>query len=369
MLQNKQHRIKVLVAPLDWGLGHTTRCIPIIYELLSLGIEITVAGNTIQQTLLKKEFANLKYIELDGYNILYSTNKKNFAWKILQQSPGIIKAIKNEHEWLNELIENRHFDAVISDNRFGLYHEKIPCIFITHQLLIKNKFGNIAEKILQNFNYKYINQFSECWIPDYEQQPNLGNALSHPAKMPKIISKYLGALTRIQPMSIPTKKDHLLIILSGPEPQRGLFEKMLLQQIPSYKGSVTIVRGLPASTEKLHTLPHITIHNHLSGEVLNREICKAAYIVCRSGYSSVMDLINTNAIPVLVPTPGQPEQEYLAESLSKAKFCITAKQNQFSLTELLSTAQTFNRNNEYRLQENNLKKIIQGFVLKYLIKK
>src|SRR5579875_834908 len=151
----------ILVAPLDWGLGHATRCIPVIKCLLQQNCNVFLAGESKTKTLLEKEFPQLKFLDLKGYRISYSSNKWTLPFAIASQIPKIISAIKEEQEWLKNATQKYAFDAVISDNRYGLHLPNIPCIFITHQLKIKTSFGQIVEDYLQQLNYNYINQFIE----------------------------------------------------------------------------------------------------------------------------------------------------------------------------------------------------------------
>lgn len=338
---------KILIAPLDWGLGHTTRCIPIIYHLLNGGAEVLLAGNEIQQAVLQKEFPACTFLPLHGYQVSYSKSPKTLAWKILKQAPSIMTAIKAENKWLNKIIQQHKIDAVISDNRFGLYSDKVPCIFLTHQLYIKSNMGPVTEWLIQKTNYRYINRFSACWVPDFESSPNLAGQLSHPKKKPMQQLHYIGPLTRMQPKSVAQQPGHVLIILSGPEPQRSMFEQTIFQQLQNFTGSATIVRGLPANKNCPPSTSGITMYNHLAKDDLNKEMCRAEYIIGRTGYSTVMDLTAFKLKAILVPTPGQPEQEYLGEYLSAQKFCITASQQDFNLQQLLLKATTFQFKNPF----------------------
>ena len=185
---------KLLVAPLDWGLGHATRCVPVISDLLNNDCEVWLAGEGKQEKLLREEFPSLSFLPLKGYRIKYAKN--GLTGKILLQIPSILRSIKEENKWLKEQVNKFGFEAVVSDNRYGLYHEKIFSVFITHQLCIKSSLGKWSEKILQQWNYKFINRFHECWVPDEKGENNLAGELSHPVKMPLIPTKYIGALSR-----------------------------------------------------------------------------------------------------------------------------------------------------------------------------
>ena len=181
MLNNK----KILIAPLDWGLGHATRCLVIIQCLQFLGCNITVAASGKTKNLLQKELENVDFLDLPGYDIAYSKNKRTLALKILIQIPKIFKIISFENNWIEEAINKYQYDAVISDNRYGLYSKNVVSIFITHQLQVQANFSWL-EKLVQRINYRYINRFTECWIPDFKEKLNIAGKLSHPQKLPAV---------------------------------------------------------------------------------------------------------------------------------------------------------------------------------------
>ena len=345
---------KLLVAPLDWGLGHATRCVPVIRDLLNSHCEVWLAGEGAQEKLLREEFPSLPFLPLKGYRIKYA--KTGFTGKILLQVPSILRSIKEENKWLKEQATNYGFEAVVSDNRYGLYHEKIFSVFITHQLFIKSSLGKWSEKILQQWNYKFINRFNECWIPDEQGENNLAGELSHPVKLPLIPTKYIGPLSRFarQPADsfadqkiINEIKDHLLIILSGPEPQRTILENKVVDEIANYPATATIVRGLPGEKDIIPSTNTIHFYNHLSSEELNSEAMKAEFIISRSGYSTIMDIAALQKKSILIPTPGQTEQEYLANHLMKKQFAFCVDQDSFSLLKDIEEARNF----EYHLYD------------------
>ncbi|MBS1597139.1 MAG: glycosyl transferase family 28 [Bacteroidetes bacterium] len=334
-------RLKVLVAPLDWGLGHTTRCIPVIKALISDGNEVSVAVSGAQKKLLEAEFSALQFIHLPGYEVEYGSKRTGFGLKIITQIPKILIAIKRERNWLRKYLDTHKPDLLISDNRFGLSSKKIFCVFITHQLHIETGFGNFFSRILTSMNYRFINRFNICWIPDFENKNSLAGLLSHPIKLPVIPIRYIGALTRFAACKSTVINDSLMVIISGPEPLRTFFEKKLFDQLKKYAGKIIVVRGLPGN----HDLPampsNITIYNHLESESLNKAICESEYIICRSGYSSIMDLISLRKKCIMIPTPGQPEQEYLARYLSAKKMILTVKEEDFHLEKCIESAKNF----------------------------
>lgn len=332
---------RVLIAPLDWGLGHATRCIPVISALIKQHCTVIVAAEGQVKFLLQKEFPGLQFIELKGYRVHYSRSKFWMPVKLLFQLPAIFYRIYAENRWLKKILNEHNIDAVISDNRMGLHHKKIPSVYITHQLTIKTG-SKFTERIAQKIHYHYIKKFSACWVPDNEGKVNLAGALSHPDVLPKSPVSYLGPLSRFERTTAANKYD-LCIILSGPEPQRTVFEKIILSDIGNVQKKIFLVRGLPQETQDLKlNNAAIEIKNHLPAKELSIIIQQSDMIISRCGYSTVMDLVKLQKKAILVPTPGQTEQEYLAGYLSEQKLFYTEAQEKFSLQSALKNAAAFN---------------------------
>ena len=339
----------MLIAPLDWGLGHATRCIPIIKELIQQGARVIIAASGLQKNLLIEEFPFLEFIEIPGYEIRY---KRGFLlkWTLLMRIPAILKKIKKENKWLEEILKDRKIDAVISDNRYGLYHKSLYCVFITHQLNIESGWGSqefargwplavgrwVDDKILR-WNYRLIRKFSVCWVPDIPGSPSLAGKLSHPAYLPPIPVKYIGIQSRFKKEEKKIIHNSLLILISGPEPQRTEFENIFLVQLAGIVHQAVLVRGLPGS---LDSTPYIReglkIYNHLSAGELNELLNSSEYIVARSGYSTIMDLVNKKRNAILVPTPGQTEQEYLGRHMHERKWMFSVPQRKFNIENVLN---------------------------------
>ncbi|GEM_PF-18592 len=339
-LPAKAGKLRVLIAPLDWGLGHTTRCIPLAHCFIKAGVTVVFAGNQQQKIVLEQEFPDCQFLHLDGYNIQYSKTAGGLVWKLASQLRPIKKRITAEHQWLLQQTKEQSFDAIISDNRFGLWHPSIPSIFITHQLTIKTPFGWV-QKLVQKINYGFINRFSACWVPDMPEATNLAGVLSHPKNLPAIPVSYVGVLSRLQNLVLDKKAKHLFISLSGPEPQRSLLETKILQQLKDYKGTATVVRGLPAATDLPQVPSNVQIHNHLNTAAYNTEMCSADMVISRTGYSTVMDIVAAQQKSILIPTPGQTEQEYLAKYLTENKLALCYTQNEFDLIAALDAAAIF----------------------------
>ncbi|MDD2793355.1 MAG: glycosyltransferase [Sediminibacterium sp.] len=337
MISYRKH--KVLVAPLDWGLGHATRCIPIIQALLSQEHEVVIGAEKGQAALLQQEFPQLKIIPLSGYRVRYSRSKALFAMKLLTQLPGIYAAIRQEHQWLKKIIEAEKITCVVSDNRYGLYHTSIPCFLITHQLTIKAPFP-WAEHILRSINYRFINRFNACWVPDMAPAPGIAGVLSHPPLMPSVPVQYINLLSRFTKEHLPEKYD-LCVLLSGPEPQRSLLEEKILSQLNGVEARILLVRGRPEEATLPVVPEQVTVVNHLPGKALGTAIQESALVISRSGYTTVMELLSLEKKMILIPTPGQTEQEYLSVCLSKAGLAKEFKQSGFELADALEQAQAF----------------------------
>lgn len=327
-----------LVAPLDWGLGHTTRCIPVIRQLQQYGFKVIVAAEGAQATILTQEFPDITIISLAGYRIQYTQHKRWLALKILQQVPKIMHTIRQEHNWLQKIVVKHNIQLIISDNRFGLWHPTVTSVFLTHQLAIQAPLGWLR-KLLQLVNYKHINHFHHCWIPDMESsEANIAGKLSHPAQLPSTPVQYIGPLSRFSDSTPSTAPFHYkwLFILSGPEPQRSLLEAKLLTVAAKLNAAVYILRARPGAVDLPEVPSNCTIVNHLASSEIEQLFYKSEFIVTRSGYTTVMELLSLRKKAVLIPTPGQTEQEYLANRLAQQHWCYSCLQHEDLLWHLLN---------------------------------
>jgi uncharacterized protein (TIGR00661 family) len=319
----------ILVTPLNWGLGHATRCIPIIKALQDNNHIPIIASDGIALDLLKKEFPYLKFLELPSYEIEYAKNGKYFKWKLLKNCPRMIEAILEEKKMVKKWIKKYDIDGIISDNRLGIYSKKVPSVFITHQLNVMT--GNttwLTSLLHQNI----IKKYTECWVPDTIDTPNLAGELSH-IKNPDLNIKYIGPLSRMQPKNLETKYD-LMIILSGPEPQRGLLEEKLKKEITLYNGNVLFIKGIIEKEQKKEQIDNVTFYNFMHSRQLEQALNESDTIICRSGYTSIMDLSKLNKKAFFIPTPGQYEQEYLAKKFKKEGLVPYTEQDLFTIKNL-----------------------------------
>lgn len=333
---------KILIAPLDWGLGHTTRCVPLIRHLQEAGHIVTVAGNDTQLMYMESTFPSINTIDLEGYNISYSRSGKGFFWSVLSQVPHILRAVRHEHNWLQRIQREYRFDGILSDNRYGLYHRKVPSVIMTHQLQVRTGIGKSSDRVFQALHYRMLERFRECWVVDVPGSPNLGGMLSHPRRQPAN-SSYIGLLSQLTPLSTDAQavEPHLLILLSGPEPQRTILSEILWRQASDYKGKIVFVEGSDEAPHPDLIPSHISYYRRITRDALQPLMTNANMVVCRSGYSTLMDITLLGKKAILIPTPGQTEQEYLGSYLHRIGIQYSAKQEGFSLAHAIRDADAF----------------------------
>lgn len=332
----------VLVTPLPWGIGHATRLFPILTLLNNRNFTVIVAGDENCKSLVQNSFPNIQVLSAPEYNIRYPKTGRYMAVKILSQLPKIFRVILQEKKWLKKAVSRYQPDLIISDNRPGMYHKSIPSIYITHQIQIKAGFL-ITEWLLRKIHQHSIGKFHQCWIPDFpDEQRSLAGALSRPG-INRRGFVYTGPLSRFE-LPVPESKSEfdLLIILSGPEPQRSVLEEALVTEVAASSLKTLVVRGLPAeSSVRENPDSRITFRNHLDATALARYLVQTPVVICRSGYSTVMDLIQLQKSAILIPTPGQTEQEYLARYLSERNWFLAFSQERFSLSEAVNRFRGF----------------------------
>ncbi len=320
---------RILVAPLNWGLGHATRCIPIIRELLNHGFVPIIASDGAALDLLRKEFPSLDSVELPSYNVRYSKTAAGFKWAIIRNSPRFVSAVLAEKKLVKKLIADYRLSGIITDSRLGIVSKEIPSVLITHQLNVPfRKLGWISTK----FHYRTVMKFAECWVPDSNGIPNLSGRLSHfTGHAPNI--RYIGPLSRFKKHDFPKKYD-LMAVISGPEPQRTLLQDRLLNELRKYRGNVLLINGIVEDQQHITQDGDMTIYNFMTSVELERAFNESEKIICRSGFTTLMDLSKTGRKALLIPTPGQYEQEYLAQKMMEDGFAPFANQDDFTIEHL-----------------------------------
>lgn len=314
---------KILIAPLNWGLGHATRCLPLIVRHLRAGDDVVLAGDGDSLTLLRKHFPGLRYYNLAPLELRYSKGRSQVG-AVMRFLPRLLRWSFADHRALDKVLDEEMFDEVISDNRFGLYTRRTRCTYITHQLLIRMPRGlRWLEPFGCFLHRRIIGRFSRCLVPDLEGDGNLAGQLSHPARIPARV-EYIGALSRFEYCRTEEGEGEYdtVAVLSGLEPQRTMLEQQLLQEYRGKQQTLLLIRGKVGEAGTVLKHGNITIVNSIRDEELARQLSTARTVISRSGYSSLMDYQVLGLMDKarrgemtlrLIPTPGQPEQEYLAE--------------------------------------------------------
>ena len=333
--------LHILISPLDWGLGHASRCIPIIRQLTYAGHKVTMAGSGRSLILLQQEFPHLESFEIQGFSPSYS-NSGNMVLNMLLLLPRFISTIICEHHELKKLIRQYHFDIIISDNRYGLWNKKVRSILITHQVMIKTPaWLRLIEYPLYRVSRLLISRFDTCWIPDDKESPGLSGDLSHKYPLPDN-AVFIGPLSRFEkPENFPERRSvegNITAIISGPEPQRSIFEDALKKQLAGLNQNAIIISGKPESEETAVVDGKLTILPHLSVNEMSYVFDSSSVVICRSGYSSIMDLQAMGAKALFVPTPGQTEQIYLAQLHQKSGTAIWKAQENLNLNTDIENA-------------------------------
>jgi len=337
---------KVLLAPLDWGLGHATRCIPVITAFIELGYQVTVATEGAHEIILREAFPGMTFLKLKGYGIRYSKKADGFAFKMIVQIPRILYNIFREFWWLYKTNRHQQFDLIISDNRLGFFHFKTPSVFITHQLNIQTPYS-WSTSLLQWMQYSWFQLFyAMVWVPDMEGDQNLSGILGNPTVKPSVPVWYMNCLSRLNTYASkqPTEAEpsHLFLgILSGPEPQRSIFQEILWVEGNGLQQPFKLIAGTASQPNNQAISAFGSILPHLDGPEMVKAIENTKYIISRGGYTSLMELIPLNKPLILVPTPGQTEQEYLAKRWQEKGWAIAFDQSSFHLETALKEADNF----------------------------
>ncbi len=330
MPETKSH--KVLIAPLDWGLGHATRMIPLIRAFLTEGCIVELASDGQAYELLQHEFPALNIHRIPGYGIHYSKHQL-LMLSLIYQAPAMFRGMRKEHKWLDTYCENYAPDIIISDDRFGMHHKSAYSVYVTHQInLIMPGYLKFLQPLVRFIHKKIIHKYDLCLIPDMEIN-GLTGILAHSKTQFNFPVRYLGVLSRFP---ISHKLSHVkipdvLAVISGPEPQRTIFENRLIKLYENEEKSVWVVSGKPGTIEQTQ-YGSVKIFNHLPTETLYALMKKVPVLICRSGYSTLMDLFEIGRKAVIIPTPGQTEQVYLANVFSVKFGFKHIKQNEIFTT-------------------------------------
>ncbi|MCR5455182.1 MAG: hypothetical protein K6F33_09375 [Bacteroidales bacterium] len=326
---------KVLVAPLDWGLGHAARSVPVVRRLCTQNQVLIVCGAS-AFGFLKRELPELEIIKIDDWRIRYPKRKINF-FTILSWIPVMLRNSVHEHRFVKRILRERGIQCIVSDNRYGLLYRDLECYIITHQVCPKMPKGfGFLENLGGWFFQKYLSKFRKVLIPDFEAGNNLSGSLAASRNLPPEKFVRMGILSRFngQTAAPANCESSILVLMSGQENQRTVLENRLIEALAGIEKKILFVRGVGEGRTALADTCNIKFVNMLSGNDLRDALVSTSLIICRAGYSTLCDVVALGKQAVVIPTPGQTEQEYLAERLD-GKFgfrSINQEDKQFAET-------------------------------------
>lgn len=298
----------IVYAVLDWGLGHATRSSVIIRRLLDLGRAVTIASDGFALAYLRRAFPQCTYLTLPAYGVRYTRSATWASLHLLAQTPKVLQAINAEQQLISDYVQRHQVAAIISDNRYGCYYSEVPSYLLTHQLSlpVTGVSGWIANRVLT----RWLRKYDAVWVPD-DPKVNLSGKLT---EHPFVGRTFVGVLSTLVQVPRPSKVD-ILLALSGPEPQRSMLEETLVQALAGTDKTVLLVRGSRANPS-IDIPTSWQVIDLADAQQMSEAMSAAEIVICRSGYSTLMDLYHLGKPAILIPTPGQPEQEYLGHYLA-----------------------------------------------------
>ncbi|KAA0005321.1 MAG: glycosyltransferase [Thermoplasmata archaeon] len=305
--------MKVIYAVCSWGLGHATRSLPVVRRLLSEGNDLTVISNGRSLELLKKELGESveAYVDIPDYPMLLSENSRQFMAKSMVYWPMFIRRIEKGLARVTKMLRNERYDVIVSDARYDVYSKRVPSFFISHQMRIMNPLRiKMFERGSELFNLFFFKRFAGVIVPDYADEDNLSGELSHNLyRIDESKLYYVGVLSDFKKKNLRKDID-CLVSITGPEPQRSLLEKKLLSQIRGLDGKIVVTLG---KTEKKDVVKKgdVEVYSFMTKDEREDVLNRAKLVVSRSGYSTILDLAVIGVKALMIPTPGQIEQEYL----------------------------------------------------------
>ncbi|MFZ0391883.1 MAG: glycosyltransferase family protein [Calditrichia bacterium] len=331
--------MNILFAILDMGLGHATRSLPVIRRLQKDNHRLFLASSGRALQFLKQEMPDAAFLKLPSYGFQYLSRGVSLL-HLGSQVPHFLRAVRAEQRLVEKWIGEYNIRRVISDHRYGCFSREVPAYFISHQLrFAAPRHFYPLEFTGAWFNDQFHRRFSAVLVPDLPFQGGgfICGRLARPFKVGKKYC-YCGPLSSINPEEGAKQEIDLFISISGPEPQRTVLEEIIRQQLPALKGNIVMALGKPESVEVKRFSECITIYDHPARRQMQQLLNRSRMVVCRSGFSTLMELAVLGKPALLIPTPGQTEQLYLSRRLAKKGWFLSKDQNNLDLPTALKEA-------------------------------
>lgn len=332
--------MRILYAVGSWGLGHATRSLPLITSLLDTNASLTIVSTGRALAVLRGELQD-RCEFLDWPDVPHTVGRTawGFYLKTAAAIPRYLAVVRREQQWTAQLLRARHFDRIVSDNRYGIQHPDVPSFHVVHGLrFIAPGRVHLIERRLETVNYRWLGHLRQVIVPD-TQEDQLSGDLAHSLEVfPQRVITYAGILSRLRRRAVSEDLD-LFVTLSGPEPQRSMLERLILQQLPSVRGRIVVTLGKPDAAA--HTrVGSADVYGYLDRSGQEEMMNRARLVLCRSGYSTIMDLAELQRRAVLIPTPGQTEQMYLARYHQARGTAFAVDQRRLDLRAALARGAT-----------------------------
>ncbi len=327
----------------SWGLGHATRSLPVMRKLIEEGNNLTVISHGNSLKFLKRELGDggIRYFDVKDYPIPIAETRGAFIAKSFLYWPKFMSRMHRGLEFVTKLLEKEKIDVIISDGRYDIYSRRIPSFLINHQVRVLNPLNlRTLEFGSEIYNLFFLNdRFIKFLVPDYEND-DLSGKLSHNLKLIKREKiAYVGVLSDFRKRDLKKDIDYLISI-TGPEPQRSILENILMKQIGNMDGKIVITLGRP-DKEVFRKEENIEVYNIVNKEKREEFLNRAKMVISRSGYSTIMDLAVIKTKALLIPTPGQVEQEYLAKYHMEKGTFYSVDQDRINLPEDVKKARRY----------------------------
>ncbi len=335
-------QLKVLFAVAAWGLGHATRDLVLIRELLAAGHEVTILSTERALQLLRSELGSrCSYLELPDIPKPLSRKALFFYVKMSLSMPAVFWTFYREHQFVRQVARSQRFDRIVSDTRYGVFLREIPSYHIVHSLrqIVPGRPREI-EIMVELVQKRLLAGARRILIPDQRENGLAGDLCHNLNCFDGHNLEYIGILSSVKRRPVQPDLDYFVTV-SGAEPQRSIFEKMVLQQAYDLPGRVVIALGKPDVPLSVTSDGRVDVYSYMGRGQQEEMMNRARLVVSRSGYTTMMELAELGKQALLIPTVGQSEQEYLGAYHEKLGTMHTVTQPHLSLVRDVEAASSY----------------------------